>query len=131
VHVPDDASVVRWRARFSVLIVDDDEDVRASLSEALEARHIGVATAANGEAALAHLLNSRTPPDLILLDLLMPRKSGYELLHALRNTVTLMSVPVVVLSAYLKSPPAGAVAWLRKPIKPADLVRAIERYAPA
>jgi DNA-binding response OmpR family regulator len=118
----------RRRARRRVLVVDDDPDIRESLTEALEREGYDVTAAADGDEALSQLLSSSAPPDLIVLDLVMPRRSGEDLLLVLRNSVTFVDIPVVVLSAHLGSPPAGAIAWLRKPCKPAELLRVIARH---
>jgi DNA-binding response OmpR family regulator len=118
----------RRRARGRVLVVDDDEDIRESLTEALEREGYDVTAAADGDEALSQLLSSSVPPDLIVLDLVMPKRSGEELLQVLRKSVTFVDVPVVVLSAFLGSPPAGAIAWLRKPCKPPELLKVIERH---
>jgi CheY-like chemotaxis protein len=114
--------------RGRVLVVDDDQDIRHSVAEALEDEGYEVLTAADGSRALAMLLAARRPPDLIVLDLKMPGRSGYDVLDVLRHSVTLVDVPVVVLSAFLGSPPAGAIAWLRKPVLPDVLVGAVARH---
>ncbi len=120
------------RPKARILVVDDDADIRLALTEELEANGFIVECASDGEDALQQLLVSTTRPDLIVLDLKMPRRSGYEVLAVLRGSVTLVDVPVVVLSAHLGSPPAGAVAWLKKPLRAEELLRAVERYtAPA
>jgi CheY-like chemotaxis protein len=111
-----------------ILVVDDDADIRLALTEELEGSGFVVDCAIDGEDALEQLLVSTARPDLIVLDLKMPRRSGYEVLNVLRSSVTLVDVPVVVLSAHLGSPPAGAVAWLKKPFRSEELLRAVARY---
>lgn len=80
-----------------VLVVDDDDTLRAGLRRAL--RHEGwqVAEAENGRLALARLAES--VPDVIMVDLMMPEMDGFELLDALRCSVQWRNIPVLVLTA--------------------------------
>jgi hypothetical protein len=80
-----------------VLVVDDDEPTRESLRKALEQDGWTVAEAENGYAALMAL--SASPPDVILLDLLMPGMNGFEFLDELRRRPDCAHVPVVVVTA--------------------------------
>ena len=112
-----------------LLVVDDDPDVRESIFQVLTEAGYDVSGAGDGKEALDRLLHGRRP-DLIILDLRMPRKSGHEVLEALRESPSYVGIPVVVLSAYLSFPPSGAVAWLRKPIQPSTLVSVVNEYAP-
>src|SRR5260221_14167713 len=85
------------RPRGTILVVDDDEDIRDSLEHVLDDAGYSTVTAADGKQALDLLFSSKALPDLIILDLKMPEKNGYEVLEALRHSVTLVNVPVVVL----------------------------------
>jgi CheY-like chemotaxis protein len=111
-----------------VLLVDDDPAIRETLTEILVDDGYRVATARNGEEALAHLRDHRRqPPGLILLDLMMPAMSGHEFLDAYARDATLPVVPVVVLSAHL----AETARTHRKDIllyltKPVDVPRLLE-----
>jgi CheY-like chemotaxis protein len=80
----------------SVLVVDDDADIRQALCEVFESEGLAVRSASNGRQALA-LVRERAP-DLILLDLMMPEMNGWEVLDALRGTDAARRV--VVMSAY-------------------------------
>jgi CheY-like chemotaxis protein len=80
-----------------ILIVDDDADTRSWLSRALEGESWQVSEAANGRLALDCL--AEAPPDLILLDLMMPEMDGFEFLTALLRHDSLRDVPVVVITA--------------------------------
>jgi len=81
----------------TVLVVEDDEAVRAALRRALEQDDRRVTEAENGRVALERLAVGT--PDLILLDLVMPEMDGFEFLDTVRERPELRSVPVVVLTA--------------------------------
>jgi CheY-like chemotaxis protein len=80
-----------------VLVVDDDADARRIMCKIME--HIGleVRTASDGEEALSHV--QRAVPRLILLDILMPRMDGFEVLFRLRGNPRTRYIPVIVVSA--------------------------------
>jgi CheY-like chemotaxis protein len=84
--------------RRTVLIIDDEESVREVLSRFLTKAGYEVKVAANGQEAL-QMVNSQAPPDLIVLDLMMPVMSGFEVLSALRVNSEWRRIPVVVLTA--------------------------------
>ncbi len=112
-----------------VLVVEDDRDVRESIAELLVEAGWVAFTAEDGEDALEQLLEWTNPPNLVILDLKMPKRSGWEVLEVLRSSTTLVNVPIVVLSAFMAFPPAGAVAWLRKPLKKDELLQTVERVS--
>lgn len=79
-----------------ILIVDDNRMLANLYRSCLTAAGFSVETADDGEAGLAAA--RRTPPDLVLLDMMMPRMSGLEVLTALRGDDALRAVPVIVCS---------------------------------
>lgn len=85
------------RAKEWILIVEDDADLRDSLAALLTAEGYPVATAANGQEALQRLRTAPLP-GLILLDLMLPAMSGWQLRRRLREDPALAQIPVVVLS---------------------------------
>lgn len=109
----------------SLLIVEDDPAIREALQSVLESEGHTVHAAANGQDAL--ILLRRIPrPQLILLDLMMPVMSGWDLLGKLRADPELSGIPVVVVSA---APPKGELAAsrvLKKPIEVNTLLRVVE-----
>ena len=118
----------------TVLVIDDDPDVREALQAALEGRGLRVRCAPDGEVGIAAALNS--PPDLVIVDMMMPRASGFVVLERLKQQHRL-PVPVIMLSAndsdhqraYAEF--LGAALYLSKPIRPAVLFQAVDRFCPA
>jgi CheY-like chemotaxis protein len=86
-------------ARKSVLIVDDDVDIREILAETLSEQGFDVATAANGLEALTVLRCLRARPSVILLDLMMPVMDGYGFLEQRRLDPALASIPLAIVTA--------------------------------
>lgn len=98
----------------TVLIVEDDASVREACTEALVDEGYAVRTAADGFAGLAEL---GCAPDIVVLDLMMPRMDGWEFLRRLRALPGHERTPVLVLTASARTGGAiaGAQAILRKP----------------
>jgi signal transduction histidine kinase/CheY-like chemotaxis protein len=82
----------------TVLIVDDEPDVRAVVKSTVESAGMKSAEAANGRAAL-QWLEANAPPSLILLDLMMPEMDGFEFLEHIRKVERWTDIPTVVLTA--------------------------------
>ena len=99
----------------TVMIIDDDVSIREAIGALLEDEGYKVLCAENGQRAL-DLLRDIPPPDLVLLDLMMPVMNGWEFLGAIEGDRFLSRVPVVVVSAVANEPPAGANRCIRKPI---------------
>src|SRR5258706_14472013 len=83
----------------TILLIEDDPDIREELADVLDARGYHVLVAANGKAGL-DLLATMESPCLILLDLMMPVMHGWEFLEAKAKTAALSEIPVVILSAF-------------------------------
>ena len=104
----------------TILVVEDDEAIRESLTEILEFEGYSVATAQNGEEALGILASDTVPPALVLLDLSMPIMNGPTFLQERKRRFPgLDAMPIVILTAagpgeIPESHPAERV--LRKPI---------------
>jgi DNA-binding response OmpR family regulator len=114
-----------------VLIVEDDEDIRADLAAILRIKGFHVHGAANGREAL-DLLQTGAPPCVIVLDLMMPVMNGWELRAALKADARLAPVPVIVMSGAGRIedsvPPLDAAAILVKPFELARLLELVARY---
>jgi CheY-like chemotaxis protein len=115
----------------TILIVDDELDVREALAGALEVNGYTIITAANGEEALKALAKVQKP-DLVFLDLMMPVMDGFEFMKARNLIPGIMAVPIIVISAgrVIDSKIAGfsAEGYLEKPIDLTKLLQTAERY---
>ena len=116
----------------TLLVVDDDDDIRESLSDLLTHEGYEVSQAKQGLDALAQLRKGLLP-SLILLDLMMPKMNGWEFLAAQRADASLAGLPVVVLSAerspLSKDTEPQVRGRLPKPFDITQLLAVIERCA--
>jgi CheY-like chemotaxis protein len=110
----------------SVLLVEDDADIRDAVSSVLEAEGYTVLTAENGEQALAIL--DRGQPCVVLLDLMMPVMSGWEFMKVVKQNRRLDDMPVVVVSAYSERKAEGVRRVLKKPLDVNALLQAVAEY---
>lgn len=110
----------------TILIIDDDADIRALLSEFLEGEGYVAAAVGNGLDALTYL-HDRPAPALILLDLTMPVMNGFQFREAQQSDPALAAIPVVVMAARGSLEPGmtGIAAVLGKPMDFALLLDAI------
>ncbi len=119
-------------APFTILLVEDDHDVREALGETLRDRGYDVQEATDGQNAL-EVLRAGLRPGLILLDLMMPRMSGAEFRAVQRADPALSIFPVVLLSAdarlHEKAQGLAVDGAIRKPIDLDQLFGVIERIA--
>jgi CheY-like chemotaxis protein len=83
----------------SVLIVDDDVDIREVLAETLAETGFEVTTASNGLEALSAVRGMKVKPACILLDLMMPVMDGYGFLQRRRSDPSLASIPIAIVTA--------------------------------
>jgi CheY-like chemotaxis protein len=124
---------------MTVLVVDDEPNVRDYLAQILRDGGFQVQTASDGEEALEII--RRKPPDFISLDLVMPRKSGHKLLYELRKDRELSRIPILIVTAHARDELgqgdledivdnrviSGPGVYLEKPVKPLDYVRCVQR----
>jgi len=117
-----------------VLVADDSETVLLMLQRRLEMAGYEVVTAADGKEALEQLKRAGgEQPDLILLDAMMPRMSGVEVLRELRGSGS--EIPVLIISAHLdaqepeRMEKAGANGCVPKPFEWDELIGRIEELA--
>ena len=114
-----------------ILAIDDDELVLLSMEELLTTEGHAVTTAPGGKSGLE--VAAQTRFDLVLLDLVMPGMSGFEVCRALRGMAGYGDVPIVMLTAKSTSADreeglaAGATLFLPKPIHPVKLVETVRQ----
>jgi two-component system, chemotaxis family, chemotaxis protein CheY len=116
----------------TVLVVDDDPDLRESIEVVLSSRGHQVATASDGQEALTWLQQRPSDPCVVLLDLMMPRMNGFELWAHMNADPSLAAIPVVIITgaglmADERTRELGAEV-LRKPIEPVTLLRTVNRF---
>ncbi len=112
----------------SILIVEDDREIRETLKELLELEGYRTVGAGNGKEALERLPSMPTPC-LILLDLMMTLMDGWEFLSEKTGDIRIAPIPVVVVSALQKTEsPKGAVGYIRKPIDFDVLLKVVNQY---
>ncbi|HVZ74729.1 MAG TPA: response regulator [Polyangia bacterium] len=118
-------------AQKTVLLVEDDADIRDIVQDVLEADGYDVVPASHGRQAIEFLKGVRetTPPALVILDLRMPLVSGRSVLDLMRGDQMLSAVPVVVMSAVSQEKPDGATAFLRKPFSLESLFDTVHTLA--
>ena len=113
-----------------ILIVEDDRDLPRLMADVLEAAGYRTAIAANGSEALQQLRTNH-PPDLILLDIMMPVMDGWAFREAQRKLPAAASIPVVVVTAdgdsRQKAASLQAAGYIAKPISIDGLLDAVER----
>ena len=114
-----------------VLIAEDEPNIVESLTFLLRRAGYDVASVLDGEAALAHLRTRA--PDLMILDLMLPRRNGFEVLKAVKADPSLRSVPVLVLTAKgqpqdrKRAEEIGIDAFITKPFSNREIVDAVRR----
>jgi DNA-binding response OmpR family regulator len=118
-----------------VLVADDEPHIGRVLQVRLEANHFVVKVARDGEEALA-ILRSDQPLDLVLLDLMMPGRSGLDVLAELRRLPARKGLPVIVLTAKgeerdrARALALGATDFITKPFSPKKLAARIDELVP-
>jgi CheY-like chemotaxis protein len=117
-----------WRKiiQKKILIVDDEVDFLASLTEVFQDEGYIVETAENGREALERLAGA-SPPNVVILDLSMPVMSGIEVYSTMRADPQLASIPVIVSTSDPARAPSGALV-IKKPINLDRMLEAVQRF---
>jgi DNA-binding response OmpR family regulator len=108
-----------------VLVADDEDDIRALVSFRLKRAGYEVITAADGEEAF--LLATTRLPDLVVLDMMMPKATGLEVTRNMREQATTKDIPIILLTARAQEADvargfeAGADDYVKKPFSPQHL----------
>ena len=114
-----------------VLIVEDEPHIVESLAFVLGREGFAVSSVMDGESALEIL--RRTPPDLVILDLMIPRLNGFEVLKAAKSDPALSAIPVMVLSAKGQvhdrrhAEEIGSDGFMTKPFSNREIVELVRR----
>ena len=119
----------------TILVVDDEEDVRKFLSVALVEAGFNVVTANDGLEALAKVKEAN--PDLISLDLVMPKHSGAKFYHNLQKDKSWSKIPIIIVTGHARDDlgkadlkdltMSGPGIYLEKPVKPTNYIAAIKK----
>jgi len=114
----------------TILLIEDNPDMRENTTEILELAHYNVVTAENGKKGIK--LAQEQQPDLIICDIMMPELDGYGVLHLLSKESETASIPFIFLTAkaektdYRKGMTLGADDYLTKPYDDVELLSAVE-----
>lgn len=117
-----------------ILIADDDPVILRLIQVNLELEGYEVLTANNGQEAVDVAMAER--PDLVILDIMMPRLDGYQACERLKSDDTTKEIPVIFLSAKAqqgdieKGRSFGVAAYLTKPFDPTELLEVVEQHLP-
>lgn len=122
------------RGEQTIMVVEDYDDTRLLLRQALEAKGYRVLEAINGQEAVD--VSSREHPDLILMDLDLPILDGIAAMQQIREQADMTDIPIVAVTAYpmsythVKAFAKGCNEYMAKPIDFAELYEILNRYIP-
>jgi len=117
---------------FKVMVIDDSKTIRRTAETLLQKAGCEVVTATDGFDALAKIADER--PDVIFVDIMMPRLDGYQTCALIKNNSTFKNTPVIMLSSKdglfdkAKGRIVGSDEYLTKPFSKDELLGAIKKY---
>jgi twitching motility two-component system response regulator PilG len=115
-----------------VLVVDDSPTVRKIVQLTLQRERIRVVTAGDGLTALAAVADEQ--PDLVLLDIMLPRMDGYNICQVIRKNMAYRDLPIIMLSGKdglfdkMRGKLAGSTEYMTKPFDSMELAQTVKRY---
>ncbi|CAN5186455.1 N/A [soil metagenome] len=118
----------------TILIIEDNEDIRENMAEIVLLSGFAVFTAENGKEGI--ILATNNHPDIILCDVFMPQVSGYDVLKELKNNPATSLIPFIYVTAGGEKSEVklamdlGAVGFIRKPFEGQELLNEIKKYLP-
>jgi CheY-like chemotaxis protein len=121
--------------RGTILIVDDNPQILSIMSDLLGPLGYQIVCASGGREALDHA--TAAPPDLVLLDVMMPDVDGWEMLQRLQDRHGVGSIPVLMFSGKVDNAEAGEAAkrgasgFIGKPFDPQQLIESAKQMLPA
>jgi twitching motility two-component system response regulator PilH len=121
----------RLQVMSTVLVVDDSSTLREMIAGLLLKSGITVLEAKDGVEAQEMI--KATPPDLVVLDIVMPNMNGYELCRWIKNTPNTENIPVIICSSKGEEfdrywgMKQGADAYITKPFRPADMITTVKQ----
>ena len=119
----------------TVLTIDDSRTMREMLRATLSSSGFTVVQAEDGEHGMEVLQEMAVEPDVIITDINMPRKDGFQFIEAVRGDPSRRAIPILVLTTESdaakkqRARDAGATGWIVKPFDPVKLLAAINRVA--
>lgn len=126
------------KEKLSILVVDDDPDILDGILMILESRDYHIRTARDGMQCLALL--KEEIPDLLILDLLMPRMDGWGVIREVRGDPRFAKMPIMILTTVIEDASRRRYeletghsmdiqAYIEKPAKPAELLDMVEKIS--
>ena len=115
-----------------ILIVEDQEDNRTILRDVLSTVGYELIEALNGEDGVKLAQNER--PDLILMDIQLPKMNGYEATQQIKSIAELKTIPIIAVTSYAlsgdeaKARAAGCDGYIAKPFSPRELLAMVRKY---
>ena len=116
--------------RKKILVIDDEKDIVKLLESRLKANHYEVVTAFDGEEGLEKLKKEK--PDLVILDIFMPKTDGYTFVREYKTIVDVKSVPIIVLTAKERMRDLfkmeGVADYILKPFMAEELLEKVNKH---
>ena len=119
---------------LKVMVIDDSKTIRRTAENLLTKEGCEVVTAVDGFEALSKIAENK--PDIIFVDIMMPRLDGYQTCALIKNNTTFKDTPVIMLSSKdsifdrARGRIVGSTEYLTKPFTKEDLIGAIQEFAP-